>query len=78
MSTPPARCPVCGQGTLADIAHDADPPRREPTQRPDSRELVTYSCGHEVVGDSPLSAADADRLEVERRSSEETVDPPLS
>ncbi|MEZ0235609.1 MAG: hypothetical protein ACAH81_11770 [Actinomycetota bacterium] len=78
MSTPPARCPVCGQGTVADIAYDADPPRREPAQRSDSRELLTYSCGHEVVGDSPLSAADEDRLDVERRSSEETVDPPLS
>jgi hypothetical protein len=78
MSAPPARCPVCGQGTVADIAYDADPPRREPTQRPDSRELFTYSCGHEVVGNSPLSTADEDRLEVERRNSEETVDPPLS
>ena len=77
MSTPPARCPVCGRGVLADLAHDVDPPKREPAQRSNSRELVTYSCGHEVIGVA-LDAADADRLDVERRSSEETVDPPLS
>lgn len=77
MSTPPARCPVCGGGTLADLAFDVEPPKREPAQRSDSRELVTYSCGHEVIGDS-LGGADADRLDVERRSSEDTVDPPRS
>jgi hypothetical protein len=46
-------------------------------QRADSRELLTYTCGHEVAGAS-LDTADADALEVERRSAAETVDPPPS
>ena len=68
------RCPICGIGPLSDIAHDADPASREPAQRADSRELVAFTCGHRVPGAS-LASADEERLNVERRTSDETVDP---
>jgi hypothetical protein len=68
------RCPVCSRGTVADIVYDVAPGTREPVQQADSRELVIYSCGHRVRGPS-LETADEDRLDVERRGSEETVDP---
>ena len=68
------QCPVCGKGTLADIAFDALPPTdREPEQQPESRQLDTYTCGHKVVG-SPLEVAD-EQLDVERRGSDETAEP---
>jgi hypothetical protein len=67
-------CPVCGRGTLADIAFDAGRDRRSHLQSAESRELVTYSCGHEVAGPS-VGAADADLLDVERRTSDETAAP---
>jgi hypothetical protein len=68
------RCPVCGVGTLADIAYDAaerDGP--VPELQPTSHQLETYSCGHRVVG-APLETAD-DRLDVERRTSDEAAEP---
>lgn len=68
-------CPVCGVGSLSDIVYDVDGGSREPAQGSDSREVSVYSCGHRVGG-SRLDSADEDRLDVERRSSEETVDPP--
>jgi len=69
------RCPVCGVGTLADISYDAgDDDRPDPEQQPTSRQLDTYTCGHRVRG-APLEVAD-DRLDVERRTSEETAPPP--
>jgi hypothetical protein len=76
--TAPKRCPVCGRGSLVDIKFQGDSdsagvPATE--QGADSPEVVTYSCGHEVRGER-LSTADADRLDVERRSSEETVEEP--
>jgi hypothetical protein len=46
-------------------------------QRPESPLIETYTCGHEVTTE-PLASADADRLEVERRTSDETVDPDQS
>jgi hypothetical protein len=70
----PARCPVCGEGTLADIAFDAlSPTEREHEQQPESRQVDVYTCGHKVVG-APLAAAD-EQLDVERRSSDETAEP---
>lgn len=75
-SAPEVRCPVCGDGVLADISYVQDPAGDdEPTQVPESREVQRFTCGHEVIG-APLASADAERLEVERRSSEETVEPP--
>ena len=77
----PIRCPVCGRGELVDINYnapaDATPPPGEPLQEADSRQVVTYSCGHEVIGpriDREQQAGPA--LDVERRTSEETVPPP--
>jgi hypothetical protein len=59
-------CPVCGNGTLLTTEFG--------TQRPDSREVRTFTCGHEVEG-AKLETANADLLDVERRTSEETVTP---
>jgi hypothetical protein len=42
-------------------------------QEPESPILETYTCGHEVRGPT-LATADARRLEVERRQSEETTE----
>jgi hypothetical protein len=64
------RCPVCGKGTLADIDFGGE----DLVQNPDSRQVDVYTCGHEVER-APLDVADADRLDVERRSSEETAAP---
>lgn len=79
------RCPVCGRGTLRDLSYDeggtydegGDADDRPRQQRSDSRELQLFSCGHEVPG-SPLDTGDSTGLDVERRGSEETVDPPQS
>ena len=69
----PARCPICGVGTLRDVAFDLAPDG-EIAQQAESREVDTYTCGHEVPGSS-LETATPDELSVERRGSEETVDP---
>jgi hypothetical protein len=74
--TETVRCPVCGSGTLRELSHDLDPLRRHapPEQTADSLQVETYTCGHEVIGAS-LASADPDRLDVERRDSEETATP---
>ena len=59
-------CPICGKGTLLTVDFGG--------QQPESRELQTFTCGHEVEGEQ-LQISDADRLDVERRRSEETVTP---
>jgi hypothetical protein len=59
-------CPICGKGTLRTVDFG--------DQQPDSRQVQTFTCGHEVEGDR-LQTADADRLDVERRGSEDTVMP---
>jgi hypothetical protein len=64
------RCPVCGQGVLADIDFGGE----DLFQDPESRQVDTFTCGHEVPR-APLEGADADRLDVERRTSEETAEP---
>jgi hypothetical protein len=74
MTTEPLICPICGTEGLADIAYDEDPWRRRPFQEPESREVTIYRCGHQVSGPR-LETADADRLDVERRTSEETAQP---
>jgi hypothetical protein len=62
------RCPVCGQGVVADIDFGGD----ELFQDPESRQVDVFTCGHEVAR-APLEVADADRLDVEQRTSEETA-----
>ena len=59
-------CPVCGRGTLKEIDFGE--------QHPESQEVQTFTCGHEVKG-ARLETADSDRLDVERRTSDETVTP---
>jgi len=77
----PLRCPTCGQGELVDIEYnqpaDASAPSGEPVQEADSRQVATYSCGHEVFGPRIDRATQAGPvLEIERRTSEDTVPPP--
>jgi hypothetical protein len=72
-SRPPGderRCPICGQGTLADIDFGGD----ENVQDTESRQVDTYTCGHEVAR-APLEVADTERLDVEQRTSEDTAAP---
>lgn len=70
------RCPTCGDGVVTDIAFDTGTGEDgEPSQDPSARQLITYSCGHQVLGPR-LASADPERLDVERRASEDTVDPP--
>jgi hypothetical protein len=65
------RCPVCGKGVLQELGPEADA-----VQGPETRQRQTYSCGHDVA-EPPLEATATDhRLEVERRATEDTVDPP--
>jgi hypothetical protein len=67
---PKSRCPVCGKGTLADIDFGGE----DQFQDPESRQVDTYTCGHEVPR-APLEVADTDRLDVEQRTSEEATAP---
>jgi hypothetical protein len=64
------RCPRCGQGVIADIDFGGD----DLFQDPKSRQVDVYTCGHEVER-ARLEVADAERLDVERRGSEETAAP---
>jgi hypothetical protein len=64
------RCPVCGKGVLRHLGSE----EADRMQRPESQIVETYTCGHEVTT-PPLATADAERLEVERRESQETVEP---
>ena len=68
------RCPVCGRGRLRDLAYDGGTPEHPPAQRAESHEVQVFTCGHEVTVDA-LDTADAEELDVERRTSDETVDP---
>ena len=69
------RCPVCGEGVFTDVVYeDREPEGTELRLAGDSYEVLLFSCGHEVRG-APLATADADRLTVESRDSEEATDP---
>jgi hypothetical protein len=72
------RCPICGQGVLVDVSYregQADEAGRE-IQEPESRQVETYSCGHEVVGPRLDATADDPALDVEHRTSEEAAEEP--
>ena len=61
----PSTCPQCGRGRLVDLSfdergRDAD---ARPRQSADSHEILTYTCGHAVVGAS-LATADPRQLDV--------------
>ena len=69
------RCPVCGEGVFTDVVHEErEPGGTKPRLTGDSYEVLLFSCGHEVRG-TPLATADADRLTVEARGSEDATDP---
>jgi hypothetical protein len=59
-------CPICGKGTLQTLEFG--------DQQPQSPQVQTFTCGHQVEG-AQLQTADTDRLDVERRESEQTVTP---
>jgi hypothetical protein len=69
------RCPRCGQGVFVDVVYeDPEPDETKPKLTGDSYEVLLFSCGHQVRGTS-LATADAERLTVEARQSEEATDP---
>jgi hypothetical protein len=69
------RCPVCGKGVFTDVVYeDREPDGTKLRLTGDSYEVLLFSCGHEVRG-TGLATADADRLTVEARDSEEATDP---
>ena len=69
------RCPVCGRGVFTDVVYeDREPDGTKLRLTGDSYEVLLFSCGHEVRG-TGLATADADRLTVEARNSEEATDP---
>ena len=69
------RCPVCGRGVFTDVVYeDREPAGTKLRLTGDSYEVLMFSCGHEVRG-TPLATADADRLTVEARDSEEATYP---
>ncbi len=73
------RCPECGVGVLVDIAfrEGSTQAEGEPIQEADTRQVESYSCGHEVVGPRlDRTASGSEALEVERRDSAETTDRP--
>jgi hypothetical protein len=71
------KCPVCGKGDLVDVmfregASGADD---EPIQTTDTRQVESYSCGHEVPGPRlDETASGSGELDAERRTSEEATD----
>lgn len=69
---PPGPCPICGQGTWIDVAFDANGNSADLKQDTSSRQVETYSCGHELTG--PTLASDSDEMVVEARTSQDTVD----
>ncbi len=77
METPESkRCPICGRGRLVDITFREGPQHEgvdEEIQTADTRQVETYTCGHEVPGPRlDETAAGTDDLQVERRESDET------
>lgn len=72
------RCPICGEGVLADVAYDH--PERvegEAAQKNDgdSFEVFAFTCGHETRGGT-LGTSDYDQIDVEHRNVERIVEPP--
>ncbi len=76
-----ARCPVCGLGFLQSIAYRVseeelvDPDAMGVAQAPETQQVETYSCGHEVMGPRLDQTSEAEGMEVEHRGSEETTEP---
>ena len=62
-------------GVLETVLYAKDFGGDENVQDTESRQVDTYTCGHEVER-APLETADAERLDVEQRTSEETSPTP--
>ena len=63
------------KGVFTDVVYeDREPDGTKLRLTGDSYEVLLFSCGHEVRGTS-LATADAERLTVEARDSEEATDP---
>lgn len=78
MATPreSMRCPICGEGVLADIAYDHPDPDAPPQKNDgDSFEVFAFTCGHETRGGA-LGTSDYDEIDVEHRNVERIVEPP--
>ena len=72
------RCPRCGRGVLVELTYRAGSPEEvdEPIQTADTRQVESYSCGHEVVGPRlDRTATPEGGIEAERRTSDETTEP---
>jgi hypothetical protein len=70
------RCPVCGDGVLADISYDHPDRAAEPSRNDgDSYEVFAFTCGHETRGGA-LATSGHDVIDVERRNVERMVIPP--
>ncbi len=73
------KCPVCGRGELVDVSfrEGGAGAEGEPIQTAETRQVETYSCGHEVVGPRlDRTAAGTQALDVERRTSEDAAEAP--
>jgi hypothetical protein len=73
------KCPVCGRGDLIDVTfrEGATGADGEPIQTADTRQVESYSCGHEVPGPRlDETASGSGDLDAEHRTSEETTDQP--
>lgn len=70
------RCPICGEGVLADLAYEDVAPG-EPSDKQDggSVEIFAFTCGHESQG-GKLATADRHVIDIERRSDDDLVVPP--
>jgi hypothetical protein len=70
------RCPICGQGVLADVAYDHPDPSAPPKKNDgDSFEVFAFTCGHETRGGT-LGTSDYQEIDVEHRNVERIVEPP--
>jgi hypothetical protein len=69
------RCPICGEGVLADVAYDHPDPDAPPKNDGDSFEIFAFTCGHETRGGT-LGTSDYDVIDVEHRNVERIVEPP--
>jgi len=72
------KCPVCGRGELVDVSfrEGGAGAEGEPIQTAETRQVETYSCGHEVVGPRlDRTATPEGGIEAERRTSDETTEP---
>ncbi|HEX9235116.1 MAG TPA: hypothetical protein VF972_02420, partial [Actinomycetota bacterium] len=70
----------CARGVLVEITYreeKAVTPGDDEMQTPESHQVETYSCGHEVVGPRlDRTAAGTQALDVERRTSEDAAEAP--